>query len=188
MNKPSVDDAFVAYFEDAKAFLILAQCREKEGNGRSVDAFCRASLLVGFASLEAFLCSVATDFIDSRHPDLSVHDLGFLSEKEVNVDVNGAFAISDRTKFSRLEDRILFVYRRFSGTKFDRTKSFWSTLQSGIKLRNEVVHPKNYQSLSPQMVAQSITAVLEVMNYISIGVYKRKLPLASRRLSARLDL
>src|ERR1035441_8669229 len=154
MNK-SVDEAFVAYFEDAKAFLDLAESRHKEGNTRGAEAFCRASLLVGFASFEAFLHSVSLDFIDSDHPSLSVQDKAFLCEKEVVLDSDGGFAISERNKFARLEERILFLYRRFSGKKFDRTTAFWSVLQSGIKLRNDVVHPKVCQPLTPKTVAQT---------------------------------
>lgn len=188
MSKANIDEAFVAYFEDAKVFLEAAQAREKEDSLRSSDAFCRASLLVGFASFEAFLHSVSMDFVDSEHPDLSMHDIGFLREKEVGLDADGAFKISDKNKYVRLEDRVLFLYRRFSGKKFDRTKSFWSLLQSGIKLRNEIVHPKEYQTLSPKIVAQTLTAILETMDYISFGIYKKKLPIAGRGLTTKLEL
>jgi hypothetical protein len=184
----SVDEAFVAYIEDAKAFLDLAESRQKEGNTRGAEAFCRATLLVGFASFEAFLHSVSRDFIDSGHPDLTVQDKAFLSEKEVVVDVDGGYALSERNKFARLEERILFLYRRFSGEKFDRTKAFWSVLQLGIKLRNDVVHPRECQQLSPKTVAQTLSAILDTMNYISLGIYKRKLPIACRGLSPQVDL
>ena len=184
----SVDEAFASYFEDAKAFLDFAESRQKAGNNRSAEAFCRAALLVGFASFEAFLHSVALDFLDSDHPALSVHDRAFLSEKEVVLDKEGSFAVSERAKFARLEERILFLYRRLSGKKFDRSKSFWSMFQSGIKLRNEVVHPKEYQSLAPKTVAHTLTAILDTMNYVSLGIYKRKLPIASRGLASQVDL
>lgn len=188
MSKTSIDEAFVAYFEDAKAFLEVAQSRSKDNNPRSSDAFCRASLLVGFASFEAFLHSVSMDFVDSQHPELSIHDVAFLREKEVVLDVEGVFLISDKTKFARLEERVLFLYRRLSGKKLDRKSQFWSSLMSGIKLRNEIVHPKEYQALSEKTVAQTLTAILDMMNYLSLGIYKRKLPIASRGLSAKLEL
>jgi hypothetical protein len=188
VSKTNIDEAFVTYFEDAKAFLEAAQSRENDNNFRSSDAFCRASLLVGFASFEAFLHSVSMDFVDSQHPDLSIHDVALLREKEVNLDKDGAFEISEKPKFARLEERVLFLYRRFSGKKFDRTKSFWSLLQTGIKLRNEIVHPKECQTLSSKIVSQTLTAILETMNYISLGIYKRKLPIASRGLSSKLEL
>jgi hypothetical protein len=86
-----------------------------------------------------------------------------------------------------LEERVLFLYRRFSGKKIDRTKTFWSLLQSGIKLRNEIVHPKEYQTLSPKIVSQTLAAILDTMNYISLGIYKTKLPIAGRGLSAKLE-
>jgi hypothetical protein len=184
----SVDEAFATYFEDAKAFLSLAEGRLKDGEARCSEAYCRASLLVGFASFEAFLHSVSLDFLDSHHPDLSIHDRAFLSEKEVILGMEGEFEISERTKFGRFDDRIIFLYRRFSGKKFDRTKNFWSVLQSGIKLRNEVVHPKGCPQLVPKTVATILTAILDVMNYISMGIYRKKLPIASRGLTTRLEL
>jgi hypothetical protein len=188
MSKANIDEAFAAYFEDAKVFLEMAQASEKGNKPRSSDAFCRASLLVGFASFEAFLHSVSMDFVDSGHPDLSVQDIGFLREKEVGLDADGAFKISDKNKYARLDERVLFLYRRFSGKKFDRTKSFWSLLQSGIKLRNEIVHPKEYQTLSTKIVAQTLTVILETMDYISIGIYKNKLPITGRGLTAKIEL
>jgi hypothetical protein len=87
-----------------------------------------------------------------------------------------------------LEERVLFLYCRFSGKKFDRKKSFWSLLQSGIKLRNEVVHPKECQTLSPKIISQTLTAILETMNYITLGIYQKKLPIAGRGLSSKLEL
>jgi hypothetical protein len=184
----SVDEAFVTYFEDAKAFLDMAVSRQKEGSNRSSEAYCRASLLVGFASFEAFLHSVSLDFLDSQHPDLSVHDKAFLREKDVSLDKDGCFSVSESNKFARLEDRIIFLYRRFSGKKFDRTKSFWSLLQTGIKVRNEIVHPKECQTIAPKTVAQTLGAILEAMNYISVGIYRTKLPIASRGLSPQVEL
>lgn len=182
MSDLSVDKAFVDYFEDAKSFFELAKNLTKKNDTRGTETFARASLLLGFASFEAFLTSVTSDFIAAKNSMLSIHDKALLMEMEVSLDADGTFQISNRQKFMKLEERILFLHYLLAGKKIDRNKPFWSRLIAGIKLRNEVVHPKTHKTVDIKTLESTLDAILDTMNLITKGAYKKPLPLASSRL------
>jgi|GEM_PF-1447385 len=188
MSGSEIDQVFSDNFEDAKSFLEIARKCHKRGEERFSAAFAKASLLAAFSSFEAFLHSISSDFIDSNNKQLSVHDRGFLMELEVSLNSEGAFYITKKSKFGRVEDRILFLYRRLSGKRFDTTKKFWSVFRDSSILRNQVAHPKSNTVVSISILENALSAILETMNYISQGIFKKPLPLASYGLTAKIDL
>jgi hypothetical protein len=182
MSDLSVDKAFVDYFEDAKSFYELAKDFDSKDDLRGTETFTRASLLLGFASFEAFLTSVTSDFIAAKNSMLTTHDKALLMELKVTLDSDGVFQISNRHKFMKLEERVLFLHYLLAGKKLDRSKPFWSRLLTGIKLRNEVVHPKTHKVVDIKTLENTLEAILDTMNLITKGAYKKPLPLASARL------
>ena len=119
----AIDEFSTSLLEEAKAFLEKAQ--EKEGSPEGL-AYLHASLMIAFCSLEAHVNGIAGDF--SERSDLSPLDVSILSEKDLRIS-EGEFKISG-LKMYRLEDRILFLHKRFSGKPLNRKASFWSELSA----------------------------------------------------------
>lgn len=147
-------DAFASLLlEESKRFLE----KSGESDGDAMLANLHASILLGFASFEAYIASMCDDF--TVLDNLSAHERGLLQEKDVRLQ-EGEFVVSNTLKMVRLEDRIEFLHMRFSGQKIDRSASWWSDLKAAINLRNELTHPKNAPSISSNAVARALQAIV----------------------------
>lgn len=167
--------------EEAKKFL------EKSGESKDTAgkrAFLNAALMLGFAAFEAHVNAIADDFL--ARGDLNLHDRGVLAEHVVEL-IHGEFKEKDTLKIHRLEDRVLFLCRRFSKAPVDRTASYWSEFVDASRLRNSLTHPKaDPPNISENAVKKSINALIELLNHMYVGIYKQKLPAYNRGLSSRL--
>ena len=167
--------------EEAKRFV------EKATEAKDPDtklAYLHAGLLVGFAAFEAHVNAICDDFLSRE--ELSAHERGVLAEHSVKL-VDGAFQEQDMLQIQRLEDRILFLCRRFSSKPIDRAASYWSDFKNAAKLRNILTHPKSDASeVTVDGVTQAITAIVELLNVMYKSVYGKKLPAYHRRLSSKL--
>lgn len=170
-----------ALLEEAKRFLDKA-AEVKTGDGKR--AYLHAALMLGFAGFEAHVNAIADDFLSRE--DLNAHERGLLAEHIVDL-VNGEFKEKQSLKVQRLEDRILFLCRRFSKTPIDRSASYWSEFVAASKLRNNLTHPKaELPSIGESAVRQALKAIIELLNFIYQSVYKKKLPAYNRGLSSKL--
>lgn len=168
--------------EEAKRFAIKAA---ETRDASAKQAYLHASLMVGFASFEAHVNSIADDFL--ARTDLTVHERGLLAEHAVDLK-DGEFRESETLKVQRLEDRVLFLCRRFSKTPVDRKQSYWSEFVFASKLRNSLTHPKGEPvSISEAAVARALRAIVELLNVMYSAIYRRKLPAYNRGLSSKLN-
>jgi hypothetical protein len=166
--------------EEAKRFLEKAQEHEDDAG---VQANLHAAIMLGFCALEAHVNSVADDFAGIN--DLSVHEKGLMLEKDVRFD-DGHFVLTDNLKMARLDERIQFIYRRFSGDALDRSASWWSELRSALKLRNELTHPKDVTDVDVSTTNRALQAIIDTIDAIYQAVYKAKFPAAGRGLLSKL--
>jgi phosphopantetheinyl transferase (holo-ACP synthase) len=168
-------------FEEAKRFM------EKATEAKEPDAklaYLHAGLLVGFAAFEAHVNAMCDDFLSRE--ELSPHERGMLAEHSVKL-VDGAFEEQDTLQIQRLEDRILFLCRRFSSKPIDRKASYWGNFKNATNLRNILTHPKNDASeVTLDGVKRAITAIVELLNVMYTSVYGKKLPAYHRQLSSKL--
>jgi hypothetical protein len=165
--------------DDAKRFLELAvECDTPEGE----SAYRRAALMLGFCSLEASITAASSDF--TGRDDLTLHEKSLLEEREVVLKC-GAFELTDRLQMVRLEDRIQFVHRRFSGTEIDRTAPSWSDLAKALTLRNKLSHPKGATLITQRDVELALTAIIDTISAVYVAVYKRNFPAAGRGLQSK---
>jgi hypothetical protein len=96
--------------EEAKRFLEKAgEAAKAKSDGK--DAFLHAAVMVGFAAFEAHVNAIADDFLARQ--DLNPHERGLLAERAVELS-DGKFQEKPLLKIQRLEDRVLFLCRRFS--------------------------------------------------------------------------
>jgi hypothetical protein len=175
-----VDEFSQKLFEEAKRFLEKARA-EEEPEGRT--AYLHAALNIGFCALEAHINAIADDFL--VRSDLSVLDRSILAEREIILK-NGQYELTERLKIHRLEDRLQFIYRRYSGKALDKSLPWWTDLKIGLKLRNELTHPKEQPSVSEASVERSLLAIIEVLDAMYKAVYHTAYPVAGRRLDSTL--
>lgn len=174
-------DAFASQLlEEAKRFLEKAVC-EADAEGKA--AYLHAALSLVFSALEAHVNSIADDFL--VRDDLSLLDRSILSERDVQLD-NGQHVLTDRLRMYRLEDRIEFLYRRFCGALLDKNSAVWSRFKSGLNLRNRLTHPKEAAEITEQLTRQALTAVVDLLDLLYRGIYKRPYPTAKRGLDSNL--
>jgi len=172
-------DAFaVSLLEQAKRFYEKASA---ESEGTAKGAYLRASLLLGFCSFEAHINAVAEDFVGRS--DLSSHECGILFEKDVLED--GDFVLGGLRMY-RMEDRISFLHKRFSGATIDKTSTWWSDLNAAIDLRNKLSHPKQAQAITPPSVEKALRSIITAIDALYQAIYKRKFPIASLGLQSSL--
>jgi hypothetical protein len=176
----AIDEFATSLLEEAKRF--REKAADADDDGRA--AYLHAALMVGFCALEAFINAIADDFIQGGQ--LAVHEKAFLLEREPRLD-NGEFKVSDTLKMSRLEDRIGFLHRRFSGRALDRTASWWSELSTALKLRNALTHPKDMTPISADAVERALQAIVDSIDAIFQAVYKAKFPAAGRGLQSKMN-
>jgi hypothetical protein len=167
--------------EEAKRFLEKA-AETKESAPKK--AFLHAALMVGFAAFEAHINAIADDFLSRE--DLSPHDRGLLAEHVVEL-MDGEFREKDILKMHRIEDRVLFLCRHFSKTPVDRKAAFWSEFKEASRLRNNLTHPKDESlSIGEAAVKRALTATIELLNFMYLALYKKKLPAHNRGLNSKL--
>ncbi|MDE2476343.1 MAG: hypothetical protein KGO48_14930 [Alphaproteobacteria bacterium] len=173
-------DAFASQLlEEAKRFLEIAIV---SGDNIRRDAHLHAALMLSFSALEAHVNAICDEF--SKRPEFSIHEKGFLLEQEARLE-SGAFKLSG-LKMSRLEDRIAFLHRHFSGNATYKQANWWSALGSAINLRNTLTHPKGIPAATEQATKSALAAIIDAIESLYQAIYKKPFPAASRGLQSKL--
>jgi hypothetical protein len=168
--------------EEAKRFLEKAIAAAPSDEKK---AFLHGALLLGFAAFEAHVNAIADDFL--ARPDLDPYERGLLAEHAVEL-IDGEFQEMKSLKMQRLEDRVLFLCRRFSKTPIDRRAFYWSDFGEAAQLRNRLTHPKaEPPTIGENAVKRALNAIIELLNVMYTNIYKRKLPAYNRGLSSKLS-
>lgn len=176
----SIDTFAALLLEESKRFLERAtEASDDEG----VNANLHASIVLAFCALEAHVNAVSDEM--ALQKGLSVHEKSILLEREVRLD-NGQYKLKNVLKMHRLEDRILFLFARFTKTPLDNDASWWGKLKASLKVRNQISHPKDVTTLTEQDIATSIQAIVDCLDALYQGIYGRKLPAAARGLQSKL--
>jgi len=173
----------IELFEQAKRFLEKAKLQKgKSGE----NAYLNASLLIGVSSLEAHVNAIADEFIETGK-NLSILDRSILEEREFNLE-KGEFIISNKLKMYRLVERIEFILNKFSKSQsFDKSSDWWRKFKNGLKLRNELVHPKDKCILSFKDVQDSLEGILGLLNFLYKSLYNSGYPAYGRKLDSNQD-
>lgn len=175
----NIDTFATLLLEESKRFLELAsEASEDEG----INANLHASMVLAFCALEAHINAVSDEM--ALQKGLSVHEKSILLEREVRLD-KGQYKLKNVLKMHRLEERVLFLFARFTRTPLDDA-SWWGKLKASLKVRNQISHPKDVTTLTKQDVATSIQAIVDCLDSLYQGIYGRKLPAAARGLQSKL--
>lgn len=172
-----IDDFATSLLEEAKRFL-------EKADGDDViaqTAYSHAALMLAFSSLEAHLNAISEEL--AVRPEFSLHEKGLLLEKEIRL-VNGEFELGG-LRMSRLEDRILYLRRHFSGEPLDKAQAWWSQLMNAINTRNRLTHPKDVAPVNAEQVKAAVEAVIDTIDHLYQIIYKRRFPAATLGLHSR---
>jgi hypothetical protein len=180
MSAENIDDFSILLLEQSKRFLEKASMAT---NPDSISAFCHASLLLGFSSLEAHMNALSDDLI--LRPDLGILEQSILKEREFIQD-NGRFTLTNKLKMYRLEDRLMFMFVNFSTGVIPKSLPWWNVLQEGIDLRNRLVHPKKDMQLKHVEVAKVVGAILACLDALYKALFGKPHPLFKRGLDSKL--
>lgn len=176
----SIDKFASLLLEEAKRFLELAN---EAGDDEGMDANLHASMVLAFCALEAHINAVSDEM--ALQKGLTAHEKSILLEREVKLE-NGQYKLKGALKMHRLEDRILFLFARFTKSTLDKDTPWWGKLKTSLKFRNQISHPKDVTKLTKQDVSTSIQAILDCLDALYQAVYSRKLPAAARGLQSKM--
>lgn len=138
---------------------------------------------MGVAALEAHINAIAEELL--VRVDLSILDQSILEERDFRLE-KGEFALVAGLRMYRLEDRLQFLFRRFTKTASPRTAHWWPHLQAGLDLRNKIVHPKTHPRITDAAVQNTLQAVLDALDALYSGVFKKGLPGYKRGLNSSM--
>ncbi|WP_152650546.1 hypothetical protein [Demequina aurantiaca] len=172
------DGFSIRLLDEAKRFLEKAEV----ASGDEQDACLHAALIVGFSALESHLNGIAEELSSRTNTDL-LHK-AILLEKDIKIE-NGVWNLG-KDKFYRLEDRIAFLAAEYSG-KAPSAFTWWSSLRDGMKVRNSLVHPRDAIVLKLSDVQRFLGAIVEALNDIYLGVFKKGHPSFNRGLQSTMS-
>jgi hypothetical protein len=176
-----IDDFATSLLEEAKRFLEKAE-EAAQTDTTAKLAYLHAALMLAFCSLEAHINAIADE--QSLRDELSQHEKGFLLEREVKLE-KGEFVLAG-LRMSRLEDRLAFLHRRFSGKPLDTQAVWWGQLRSATSLRNKLTHPKDVQPLSVDDIKSALGAIIGSLDALYRAIYRKGFPIAGMGLLAKV--
>jgi len=141
-------------------------------------------LLLGFSALEAHVSGVA-DELRMRN-GLNIMDHSILSERDVVLE-NGEFQLTDKLKMYRLEDRLSYLFAKFGNATSLAKFGWWNPLKEGMRLRNQLVHPKAGLDLSIDEVAKALLGILDCLNELYVIIFGKGHPSYNRKLDSNLS-
>jgi hypothetical protein len=177
-----IDAYAVALFEQSKAFLEAAQ---SASSTEAEQAFLNAALLLGTAALEAHINALSEEML--IRPGLSILEQSLLSEKDYSLE-RGEFVPKNRLKMYRLEDRLQFLFKRFTKLQNPTSETWWAPVATLVDLRNKVVHAKASPTLNASTVERGLQAILECLNDLYKGLFRKGYPGLGRGLDSSITL
>lgn len=139
---------------------------------------------MSLSSLEAHVNAIADEFL--TRDDLSLLDKSILAERDVKLK-NGVFEIAATLKMYRLDDRVRFLFRRFTTANVPSSAEWWSALKAAIKLRNKITHPKGNPTVSVASVERALLSVLDCLDALYKALYRKGYPARKRGLDSKLS-
>ncbi|MGA9047963.1 MAG: hypothetical protein WB588_03130 [Dehalococcoidia bacterium] len=152
---------------------------EEENNATSQASirFSTAAIVFAFMSIESFINNMMSDFSSLPDPLFSVHEQGFLSERNVSFSISGTnigkFELTNRKEYKRLEDKIVFLLRRFGGNVVIKNDSLWQRFDKTREIRDRLTHPRKDDEAPPTPVDARIALEVgkEIITLVSTKVW-----------------
>jgi hypothetical protein len=152
------------------------------GGNRNANAYIIGSILNSWMAVESFINNMMHDFASLPKDMFTIHERGFLEEKQVrfaNKGENaGTFHIENREEFRRLEDKILFLIAKFGTTKtIKKGATIWQRFEEIKEKRNYLSHPRRTKEidLSLKDAQEAIDVAKSVITFVSREVWGKSI-------------
>lgn len=138
------------------------------------------SILNSWMAIESFINNMMQDFASLPEAMFTIHERGFLEERQVRFAVKGTkagtFYLENKEEFRRLEDKILFLINKFGkNKKINKGERIWQQFEEVKKKRNAISHPKRNQEieLTIKDAEDAIDVARKVIELVSKEVWKK---------------
>ncbi len=140
--------------------------------------------MFAFSFFEGALFHILEHFKDSAHFD--VFERSILNEQSVRINL-GQPVLADQ-KFQSIEDRVQFMFWKFTGQPFDKTKEWWPGFAESVTKRNSLMHPKDSVSIMKEDARRVLVALTAAYGDLVQTVFKRPWPKAKRGLTSKFHV
>jgi len=166
---------FEEYLQDAYEFLLVVERMSKDSNDREARRYYRASVFYASGAMEAFINYVADAF--AKAESIAPHEISFLNDKALVFSVEKG--LNEKNEFHKLDDKARLLIRKFLPV-FDFQSVTWVKFMEFKAFRDSLVHPRQIEDETTtadyrKKVRTGLKAIIEVMNVISKGVFKKPL-------------
>jgi hypothetical protein len=173
----NVDEYALDLLNKAKRFY---EKGKQEADEIAISSYFQSSIIFSIMSLETIVFSISEELCIREN--LSLLEKSLLLEKTIIFD-SGIYSLSNKLKMSKLTDKINFLLIRFN-SNFDKNKlSWWPHLIEGIRLRNDLIHPKIFPVIASTNVENTIISVLECTDALYRAIYKKRYPHFNKKLT-----
>jgi len=172
---------FEDYVEDAYHFAIQAGVIPDDRKQRRLY---RAAVFYASSALEAFVNYIA----DTLHAGatLAEHERAFLLDKKFGLRA-GEFQIMDSSEYHRLDDKLRLLLAKFCPAYDVAHEAGWSHLMDLKSLRDEIVHPRGDEEVTPAQyhahLKRGLNSVLDIMDRLCNGIFRKPLRKKLRELT-----
>lgn len=151
-----------------------------KGEERNATPYIIGSILNSWMSIESFINNMMQDFASLPEEMFTIHEKGFLEEKQVRFANKGtkagAFCIENKEEFRRLEDKILFLIAKFGkGKTINKGTHIWQRFEKIKNKRNTLSHPKKNRDIELILedAKEAIEVAKSVITLVSREVWKK---------------
>ena len=173
---PTLSDDANRRFDFAKALLARATVATLEEDWRSLA---EGAVAFSFASLEGVLSEIFEHFTSNR-VESDIFEQAIMNESAVKL--QRGRPVLGRQQFQSIDDRLQYLFWKFSGSEFDTQSIWWPSFAQAVQLRNNIMHPKGPCSLELADAEQAVRAVLNAIDALMQVVFKKPWPKASKGL------
>jgi len=137
----------------------------------------RVSVFCAMSAIEAFVNYIGDAFAEAA--SLEPYEIAFLTDTQF-APVHGKFEVLETMEYHRLEDKLKFLIHKFV-SDFDFEKmACWGRLIEFKKFRDSLTHPRQEEDETKledykAITARGISSVIEIMNYLCSGIFKKPL-------------
>lgn len=160
----------------------LYEDAQEPRNTNSAQPYIIGSILSSWMAIESFINNMMEDFASLPADMFTVHERGFLLEKQVKFEISGSkkgkFCLQNKEEFRRLDDKILFLIARFGGSKsVDKGAHIWQRFEKMKEKRNSLSHPRSNKEveLTLEDAQEAINVSKEIMQLVSKKVWGKSI-------------
>jgi len=168
---------FEEYLQDSYDFFITAQKASEESDDRKARRYYRASVFYAASAMEAFVNYTADAF--AKGESLSPHEIAFLNDRILTFSSKKGELV-EQTKYYSIDDKLRFLLRMFVPDFEFGTNTSWTKFMEFKNFRDSLVHPRQSEDETEvadyqKKTRRGISGTIELMDYLSRGMYKTPL-------------